>query len=186
LGTAWHFASSKDLKRQRASSVERSAEIGVVVRACLRSPLIGYGSNYASSDLTDELVQSTADGMQQRKGWRVETPYFKGHSAIVQSWFEGGLLGTVMFLIMLKAMIGALRAATSEKYINAADPLLLVGVLLCGWDLLMSPFSGFHRAGNAVFFGAVIVSHLKYVATVRRTAYQAPPTRVGKRAVITA
>lgn len=163
LNIAWDFASSKDLERQRDSSVGRSAELRVVLGACLRSPFIGYGSNYASSDLIDELIQRTVDG-RPRTGREVAVLSFKGHSGLVQSWFEGGILGTALFVVMLIWAAKALGRATSEQQIALADPLLIAAVLLCSWNLLMSPFSGIHRAGNAICFGAVVALRMKHNA----------------------
>ncbi|MFZ0591457.1 MAG: O-antigen ligase family protein [Bryobacteraceae bacterium] len=161
LSLTWHFVSSKDVDRQRESSMGRLSEIKVVFKACLRSPLVGYGSDYSSSDLIDELAQSTVDKRGYRNGESMFTT-FKGHSEILQTWFEGGALGPVLFVIMLAWAVLGLRALTSEQNLTSVDPVLLTAILLCGWDLLMSPFGGVHRTSNAVLFGAVIIVHSYY------------------------
>lgn len=161
LSFSWQFVSSKDVDRQRESSMGRISEIKVIFEACLRSPLIGYGSNYSSSDLIDELAQRMADKRGYRTGETMFTT-FKGHSEILQTWFEGGLLGSALFGVMLVWAVRGLRALTSEQYITSVDPILLTAILLCSWDLLMSPFGGVHRTGNAVLFGAVLITRAYY------------------------
>jgi O-antigen ligase len=161
LSFSWHFVSSKDVDRQRESSIGRTSEIKVILKACLKSPLVGYGSGYSSSDLIDELAQISADKRGYRTGETMSL-LFKGHSEILQTWFEGGLLGTVLFALMLVWAFRGLRTITSERNLAGADPVLLTAILLCGWDLLMSPFGGIHRTGNAVLFGAILIVRAFY------------------------
>jgi hypothetical protein len=170
LDLAWKFVSPADLQRQRSSSNGRSSEIAVVLRACLRSPIIGHGSDYVSSELMDELTQTDVDKAGSRKEG-VANFAFKGHSEILQTWFEGGALGTALFVIMLLWSGGAIRRLMAEQSIRFSDPVILSAITVCCWDLLMSPFGGGHRCSNAILFGGVMIVRVYHRSPKYRPAF---------------
>ena len=130
--------------RRAASNGIRLAGWVTAVQAISESPVVGHGSWASPPELLDRFEQRIADWTGRRNLRPPEYAHiFDVHSALLQSWYEGGALGAVLFLYAAFALVRGLqlgmaapdRSQTATYYVWA----------LALWHLLFSPFSGTHR-----------------------------------------
>ncbi len=159
LAVAVGFALTQDEfgHRRDHSSLGRYLSFTLGLKAIAESPLIGYGS---WSD-NKEISREQEDIMLRELGNAAAAPIrgrgFSPHSQILQSWYEGGLLGAVFFLALGHALYRQLGFVLLRRAVDGLSGLLVYMSLTGAWHLFMSPFLGEHRLRIALTAGTLLI-----------------------------
>ena len=145
--------------RWASSNAGRTLDLVVGLPAIWASPLVGYGSWAFSRELGSEARSALAERLTTESGRRTADAvrtYFP-HSQLIQSWYEGGILGISFFVVYLAVIAGTLSRVARVRPLDAASPLLLYVLTIGLWNVFMSPWGGNHRLAIALAIGAVFV-----------------------------
>ena len=142
-------------QRRAESDAGRSAAIEVGLIAIGRSPLVGYGSWTESRELSELYLKSLLEKRGLRDPNAEAGRHFAPHSQILQSWVEGGVLGAFFFIVLGYQLYRTVRWSVLARPMDMLTPIVLFVLLLCAWNLFMSPFSAPHRVHIAL--GAAVL-----------------------------
>jgi hypothetical protein len=153
-----YYTGVKEFGRRRSESNSgRLAGLTVAAKAIVASPFVGHGS---WSGFTDDALAAYRGsirraGMDPAQG---ESNFVGAHSAILQFWFEGGLLGAAFpFYVGMLLVRGAL-AFRKPGVANISAALLARLFVFDGlWSLLFSPYGGIMRMHMALTIAALSV-----------------------------
>jgi hypothetical protein len=148
--------------RASRSDVDRSAMIQAATEAFLASPLIGHGSWFSRSDVYDNFVQIRADlareaGVGGFVGPNEEPEDVALHSQILVTLAEGGIFGAAFFIAFGGGLLWTLWNLVMVRTWRRDFSIRVFLLLLSGWHLFMSPFSGAHRVYIALAVGLILL-----------------------------
>lgn len=121
------------------------------MRVILQSPVLGQGS-WNELDLLD-----AADLETDELGVTRSVGSGPPHSQILDSWYEGGVLGAAFFVAFGIYLASALLTLTFKAPLDELYPVVFYSLAVGFWDLLMSPFAGNHRISIALGVAAIVV-----------------------------
>lgn len=117
---------------RKLSDEGRLTGLEEAMSSVMSSPIIGRGSwgfmHGAQSQLTQD--QMAVSG---------------GHSYILQSWVEGGILSASFFMYLLFKLIQGMLYALGRRPYDNLCPLIFFVFIFTVWNIFMSPFGGAHR-----------------------------------------
>ncbi len=148
-------------ERRGQSDLGRWTGVLFALRAIGDSPLIGYGSWGAGPELEQIEREVWADAAPADTPLDFTGSTLLAHSQILQSWLEGGVLGTAFFLVLLVLIPVAVYRLIRDRSRDALFPLLAYFLLYGGWHLLQSPFAGDQRISIALTVGALLTLALE-------------------------
>jgi hypothetical protein len=150
LSVIYYASQGNFEQRRQASNSMRLSAAMVGINAVLESPFVGYGSWSKDARFAKQLAD-----LQYRMSKTQENPLydfdlirqasFAAHSQILESWTEGGILGTTFFLFYLMLMTKGIIALTLKDHEERLDPLLGIFIIFALWALFLSPFKGLTR-----------------------------------------
>jgi O-antigen ligase len=164
-------------ERRDSSNAGRMLDLTVGLPAVLDSPAVGRGSWYLSKELGAEaraVLLREVEGENARRHAAGVAVYFP-HSQLLQSWYEGGILGSAFFFVYLVVAARAAVYVARDRPLDAATPLLLYFLLMGLWSLFMSPWGGSERLTIAAALASVFLVRAEQRARLRRAA----ATRLG-------
>lgn len=146
-------------ERRQLSNSGRYVGLVVAWRAITESPFIGYGS-WAAEERFTRMLREEARPFEAR----LNRPMDVGrsllpHSQFLQSWVEGGLLGTTFFLVYAWGLIAALRWFVLYRANDRLQPAGVYVLVLGLWNLLASPFLGFTRIFIAIAVAIIAIAY---------------------------
>ncbi len=148
-------------ERREQSNLGRELTFTLGWRAITMSPFVGYGSwseNPVISKLQHEIVVKELG--QNRAGSLGDTG-FSPHSELLQSWYEGGVLGTAFFFTLLWWLWRTLPGLVLRRPFDLLTGPLLYTMGSGLWHICMSPFAGGHRLDNMLTAGAIVLLRLE-------------------------
>ncbi|MEJ1973908.1 MAG: hypothetical protein WDM96_16035 [Lacunisphaera sp.] len=148
--------------RSSRSDVERSAMLQATWEAFRGSPLIGQGSWFSRSDVYENFAQIRDDlakeaGIGGFSGPNEEPETVGLHSQILVTLTEGGVFGASFFFVYGAGLLWALWDQVMVQAWRRERPIRVFVLVLAGWNLAMSPFSGAHRVYIALAVGLVLL-----------------------------
>jgi O-antigen ligase len=142
-------------ERQAESNAGRMADIEVALTEIIKSPIIGHGSWFYSADMQAAIAGEYASLTGHHQSLD-DTDISAGHSAVLQSWFEGGLLGAFLFFMLIGKILREMCRQMFKDNSLPISPIFATLMAVACWDLIMSPFAGIHRTtislGTAALF----------------------------------
>jgi len=149
--------------RGSRSDVDRAAMLQAASEAFVESPLIGQGSWFSRSKVYDNLLQirydlATEAGVGGFVGPNEEPENVAAlHSQLLVTLAEGGIFGASFFLVYGAGLAWALWNLVMVQAWQRTQPVRVFLLLLAGWNLFMSPFSGAHRVYIALAVGVILL-----------------------------
>lgn len=138
-------------------------ELRVALAVISDSPWLGHGSWYrdpriAAAELlfSDYAAGATAFGGVTTGIVRSGGGEAMGHSIILQSWVEAGILGAAFWFAVLIICISAILGALQKP--NALSPVVFMAAVSLSWDAIFSPFAGIQRVTNMVELAIVLIA----------------------------
>ncbi|WP_404783312.1 O-antigen ligase family protein [Altericista sp. CCNU0014] len=167
LFAAYQNSQEEFSERREYSNAARFGGIQVAFEAIADSPILGYGSWAKSEALTERFLDLT--GVRQRGFNTPDRVYAEqnipAHSQLLQSWIEGGILGTTFFFFYGIQLVKSLRFLIAQRIYDRLFPLILFSCLSGLWHLVASPFAGSHRFTVALTVGIVCLLHSEQFKT---------------------
>lgn len=162
-------------ERQAESNAGRTADIEVAVAEIAKSPIIGHGSWFYSADMQAAIAGQYADITGHHQSLD-DIDISAGHSAVLQSWFEGGVFGALLFVMLIGKMIREIARQIFKDSSLPVSPLFVTLMAVACWDLMMSPFAGIHRTTIALGTASLFANQygdrvLMAIATVKRSRF---------------
>lgn len=151
LATRW--TEGEYAARRDASNSGRSAGITVALRAIADSPLIGYGSwtvNDKLADMVRREIEETRDRSLPRVAPIGSGSGFDSHSQILQSWVQGGILGTAFFLLYGYQLVLAIHWYALRRPLDFFSAAFIFTLIIGLWNWIASPFHGNQRIQIAI------------------------------------
>lgn len=142
------------LERRLDSNLGRYIGMVVAVHAIADSPLIGYGSWAADKRYTKVVAREAVRGSTRTNHPDKTGESLLPHSQVLQAWVEGGLLAAIFFFVYAAAIVRAFFWLVHRHDLGRMTPLLLILLVLGGWNLLASPILGKHRVLVMLVVGA--------------------------------
>lgn len=148
-------------ERREHSNLGRSLSFTLGIQAILQSPIIGVGSWSDNKEFSQIQRNEMAKAMGNKNRGSYINYGFSPHSQILQSWYEGGILGAGFFLIfgflIIKKFKTVLLLRPLDVYYGLFAHLLISGF----WHFFMSPFLGEHRIQIMLTMGVLIFIDLE-------------------------
>lgn len=126
------------------------------------SPILGHGSWYYDPKVAAaELLFSTYIDADENKGAVVRGVLLTGgqqamgHSIVLQSWVESGILGAAFWIWVLGLCVTVILRNVQRPTI--LSPLLFMAAVSLSWDTLFSPLLGIQRVTNMIEFAIILV-----------------------------
>jgi O-antigen ligase len=153
LGTQQSYAD-----RRLASNEGRFAAYEVALKAISQSPLVGYGSWATNKEFSELYLNLTGGNRSFASSERLAAQaVIPSHSQILQSWVEGGILGTAFFAFLGYKLVMSIAFIVFERQYDSLLPLFLFNLLVSTWNLFASPFGGNHRIPIAIAVATICV-----------------------------
>jgi len=161
--------------RASRSDVDRSSMLQAATEAFLASPLIGHGSWFSRSDVYANFMQIRDDrakeaGIGGFAGPNEADETVALHSQILVTLAEGGLFGAAFFIVYGAGLAWALWDQVMVQPWRRERPVRVLLLLLAGWHLAMSPFSGAHRVYIALAAGVILLVQAERALSREETA----------------
>lgn len=141
--------------RQAESNADRRADIEIAIGEIASSPIIGHGSWFYSADMQAAIAARYAE-LTGKTEPAASADISAGHSAVLQTWFEGGMFGATFFIVLILRSLGEIPHQFFKPAYLPISPLFVTLIAAGVWDLMMSPFAGIHRVtislGTAALF----------------------------------
>lgn len=155
LGGSYSLVKDEIIKKRKYISDEGRFE-GLTVAAgfIAQSPIIGYGS----WKFTDERQTATSSRTYYRMG-------SGGHSYVLQSWLEGGILAGMFFIHLFYTCSRALYLVLGPRPYDAMSPIYVLLLFLGLWNILLSPFGGDHRVFIALYMTVTCMIDTERIAS---------------------
>jgi hypothetical protein len=159
--------------RSNRSNVERGAMLQAAWEGFVSSPLIGQGSWFSRSNVTDNFVlirRQAAKETRNMVGFSDnDVEEVAIHSQILMALAEGGIFGAAFFVCYGLGIIWAIWYTLGEAPWSWLIPAQLFLLVAGMWDLLMSPFAGPVRLNISLItvLIAVLWSERRFRATPR-------------------
>ncbi len=166
-GLFFSLNQEKYSERQKASNYGRSLSFTLGIQSVIHSPIIGVGSWNNSID----IVKLKKEIITKELGTRAAVlsgDGFAPHSQILQSWYEGGILGAAFFLYFFYLLIVRFKEIVFLRSLDPYSGLLLYMYTYGAWHLFMSPFGGNHRMTIAM---SVIIFVFKDIEKTDQKTY---------------
>lgn len=137
-------------------------ELRVASAVIAQSPLLGHGSWYHDEKITAaellfssyaEAENPTAIAQDIVKRGGVES---MGHSTILQSWVEAGIVGAAFWAWVIIVCLAAI--ARSLRYPTIMAPLVFIAATDLIWETLFSPFGNTARMVDMAGLALVLIS----------------------------
>jgi O-antigen ligase len=146
-----HTFTSKSARANR-SNIERAAMLQAAWEGFARSPLIGQGSWFSKSNVTDIFMDIRRENSMENAGsiGFDDVDVVTIHSQILMSLAEGGLFGGAFFFFYGLGLLWAIWYTLGEAPWSWLLPMRLFLFVANFWDILMSPFSGPARLNIAL------------------------------------
>jgi hypothetical protein len=133
-------------QRRFASNMARLIQLEIVAAAISRSPVIGYGSWAANSDVAREILAvGKAAGLPETYQEDPDPSKIGAHSQVLQSWYEGGVLGSVFFVYFIVQILKCLTLMALHAPWTKLNALFYLVLIWSLWAALLSPFAGEER-----------------------------------------
>jgi len=140
-----HTFTSKSA-RANPSNIERGAMLQAAWEGFISSPLIGQGSWFSKSNVTDNFVLIRHEGAQENHGTigfeETDVEAVSIHSQLLSAMAEGGIFGATFFFFYGLALLWGIWHSLVVAPWSWLVPTRLFLFVMYFWDLLMSPFSG--------------------------------------------
>jgi O-antigen ligase len=149
-------------------------DIVVAARAIAASPIVGYGSWGRSSEVAQidrEVQRDYAE--RSNRPIEVSDHASRGHSQFLQSWTEGGVLGTAFFLVLGGMLLRSGAQVVLARHADSLTPSLLFWIGYALWSVAQSPFG--ERFSIAIPFACILGLELERKR--KRTAHGLPARR---------
>jgi len=166
--------------RRAVSDAGRSFGKVFAWKAIRNSPIIGYGSWSRSPEflqLQRESAEEVAGGRASRIG--IGDSSSATHAMTLQSWVEGGILGTAFFVVLGFMLVRNLVPLILTRPMDALSPLLLYFVFYGMWHIVMSAFAAPLRVQLALSAVCLVCMELDRRQS-RHEAQMPVPTTAGK------
>lgn len=158
---------------RQQSNIGRMTMLRIGLVAIAESPIIGYGS--WSED--PKFAQMTAVELAKTEGKSqlvvTQSDKFGPHSQILQAWVEGGILAIAFFFIFGYQSFQTLKYVALQRPVDPYTPIFVYVLSMGLWDLLMSPFAGYHRLtialSIAIISAIVVERHASNLKTQSKT-----------------
>jgi hypothetical protein len=173
LGIIYFQTQGNYMARRDTSNTIRGAGYHIAWKAIQESPIIGYGSWAKNRDLAKEYIDitrhtySNIDAVPKID----EIENIPAHSQILQSWVEGGMLGTTFFVLYGFRLVQGLFRLVIQSTYNQFFPLFFFNFLISLWHWIASPFASSHRISIAV---TVVMLCLLAMLSNQKTVPQGP------------
>jgi len=135
-------------------------EIISSLKAIKDAPLLGHGSwaqnCYYNTYLENFLYQNNYAYNYDDLDKNCQ---IKGHSVILESWFNHGILGFIFWVYILNNLIKNIKENITYK--NKLFPLLIFITFLIIWDLFLSPYGGTRIIELPLFISILIFNQNK-------------------------
>jgi len=175
-GALGRVAQQKYNFQARGSTLEQiwnaRPEIRVAMAAIADSPIIGNGSWYSNPQIAAaELIYSSYLGDDPDDGGKASAiansdgHQTMGHSTILQSWVEAGILGAAFWLWVIGLCVIAILMALRRPTI--LSPILFMAATSLIWDSIFSPFAGNHRLSDMAELALVLVTMVAHQRAAR-------------------
>lgn len=177
LYAGYRLALSDYSERQAESNAGRRADIEVAIGEIAHSPIIGHGSWFYSADMQAAIAGRYAEltGHSEPPG---SADISAGHSAVLQTWFEGGILGALLFFLLIGKIVQEIPRQMLKDSSLPISPLFITLMAVACWDLMMSPFAGIHRITISLGTAALFANQYgDRVLAAIRSASQLTPSR---------
>lgn len=123
------------------------------------SPILGHGSWYTDPQVTAAVLlfsnyvnQGSVAGLVRQV---TEGEQAMGHSVILQSWVEAGIVGAAFWIIVVGICIaGALQSLRRPTILS---PVLFIAAFVLIFDALFSPFGSTQRVWNMAELAVVLL-----------------------------
>ena len=128
-------------RRRNGSNVSRLASIYTAAETVVQHPILGVGSWSQLAEAADRHRQNSARLGQMDDN---ETTTQNGHSTILQSWTEAGVVASLAFFYYFWRLLRSVKwmlAKPLDRFYAVELFLLVNGI----WNLLFSPFNGAMR-----------------------------------------
>jgi hypothetical protein len=145
-------------QRRGVSDIGRAFGKAFALKAITNSPWIGYGSWSRSPEferLQREAIKDVA-GSEASK-FQVGDSSSATHSMLLQSWVEGGILGTAFFFVLGLMLIRNVVPLVLARPVDALWPVLTYFALYGLWHIVMSAFAAPVRLQLALAATAMVV-----------------------------
>lgn len=172
LSVAYSFSQDSYANRRDESNSIRSAAYIVSLQAIAESPLIGHGSWAKDSQLASRYVDIiTAEAGTRRSQYKdqLREELIPAHSQILQSWVEGGILGTIFFAYFGFKHIRGIRFCVIERPFDRFTALFLFLLISSFWAVFASPFGGNQRIYVAISVAILCVLERERKRLLRAT-----------------
>ena len=178
LYVGYRLALNDYSERQAQSNAGRRADVEAALGEIARSPFVGHGSWFYSSDMQAAIAERYADLTGHRQPPE-DTDIAAGHSAVLQTWFEGGILGALLFFMLIGKIVREIPYQMMKDNSLPISPLFITLMAVSCWDLMMSPFAGIHRITISLGTAALFANQYgDRILTAGRLARRVGPVRL--------
>ena len=175
-----HTFTSESARANR-SNIERGAMLQAAWEAVSESPLIGQGSWFSKSNVTDNFVLIRRAAAQENRGSigfdESDIEEVAIHSQILASLAEGGIFGGMFFICYGLGILWGIWHTLGAAPWSWLLPTRLFLFVTSFWDILMTPFSGPIRLNIALVAVLVCVCWSERRQSSVITAFRTSDTR---------
>jgi O-antigen ligase len=166
--------------RRDASNVGRLSAIIVSMRAIADSPIVGYGSwtvNQRYAEMVRREIEMRRDQSLPEVQQLGSGSDFNAHSAILQSWVEGGLLGAAFFFVYGYQLVRSIHWHSLHRQLDHFSAVFTFTLIISLWAWMASPFSGNQRIQIAMAVSVIAAEAYDRRKKIRDTAKSGPRVR---------
>lgn len=137
-------------------------EMRIATRVVADNPILGHGSWYRNEQIAalellfSNYVSSTSSQQEAKAIIESGGVQAMGHSAILQSWVEAGIVGAFFWLLVfVTCLVGITRQL---QHPTVLSPLVFVAATELMFDSLFSPFVAAQRVSNMLELAVVLTA----------------------------